>query len=49
MLKFLKKIMNNETSFQISDQNSIHRILKTDLKKEPNPQEDELIFGCGCF
>ena len=49
MLKFLKKIMNNENSSLISDQNSIHRILKTDFKKDPNPQEDEIIFGCGCF
>ena len=49
MFKFLKKIMNNENSSQISNQNSFHRILKTDFKKNPNPQEDEIIFGCGCF
>ena len=47
MFEFLKKIMNSEKS--ISHNNSIHRILKTDIKKEPNPDEDEIIFGCGCF
>lgn len=26
-----------------------HRILKTDIKKEPNHQENSIIFGCGCF
>ena len=29
--------------------NSVHRILKTDIKKDPSFQEDEIIFGCGCF
>ena len=47
MFKFLKKLMNNgETQNQYY---SVHRILKTDIKVEPNPQEDEIIFGCGCF
>ena len=50
MFEFLKKIMNNEESTDVTnDLNSVHRILKTDFKKEPNPQEDEIIFGCGCF
>ncbi len=49
MFKFLKNIMNNEKSNFNNDDNSIHRILKTDIKKEPNLQEDEIIFGCGCF
>ena len=49
MLKFLKNIFNNEYSTSTNDVNSIHRILKTDIKKEPEPNEDEIIFGCGCF
>ena len=49
MFKFLKKIMNNEKSITTNDFNSIHRILKTNIKLEPNLQEDEIIFGCGCF
>ena len=49
MFEFLKNIMNNEEPKLTNDVNSFHRILKTDIKKEPNPQEDELIFGCGCF
>ena len=49
MFKFLKKFMNND-ELTLSDTNySTHRILKTDIKKEPNIQEDEIIFGCGCF
>ena len=49
MFKFLKKIMNNEESISKNGIQTIHRILKTDIKKDPNPQEDEIIFGCGCF
>jgi len=49
MFEFLKKIMNNEKPNSINDVNLVHRILKTDIKKEPNPKEDEIIFGCGCF
>jgi len=41
--------MNNEKSITTNDFNSIHRILKTNIKLEPNLQEDEIIFGCGCF
>ena len=41
--------MNNEESNLKKDLNSVHRILNTDIKKEPNPHEDEIIFGCGCF
>ena len=48
MFKFLKKIMNNQED-AFNNVNSIHRILKTDIKQDPNPQEDEIIFGCGCF
>ena len=49
MFKFLKNIMNNEDSIITNDINLVHRILKTDIKKDPNHQEDEIIFGCGCF
>ena len=49
MFEFLKKIMNNEKTISTSNFSSIHRILKTEIKKEPNLQEDEIIFGCGCF
>jgi len=48
MFKFLRKIMNEESTLT-NDVNSLHRILKTDIKKDPNPREDEIIFGCGCF
>ena len=47
MFKFLKKIMNNEESTLTNDVNSLHRILKTDIKKDPNPQEDEIIASAG--
>ena len=49
MFEFLKKIMNNENPTFTNDVNSFHRILKTDIKKDPDAQEDEIIFGCGCF
>ena len=49
MFDFLKKIMNNNDSTLSNELDSIHRILKTDIKKEANSQEDEIIFGCGCF
>ena len=39
---------NNKTS---SDNkiNSYHRVLDTDINKEPNQNENLIIFGCGCF
>ena len=50
MFEFLKNIMKNEDSTDVTNHlNSVHRILKTDFKKDPSPQEDEIIFGCGCF
>jgi len=49
MFKFLKKIMNTKNHALTNDNNLIHRVLKTDIKKVPNLQEDEIIFGCGCF
>ena len=41
--------MQNEESTLSNDANSVHRILKTNFKRDPNPHEDEIIFGCGCF
>ena len=49
MFKFLKNFMNNKESISSIEVNQVHRILKTDIKKEPNKNEDEIIFGCGCF
>ena len=49
MFEFLKKIMNNNDSTLKNGENFVHRILKTDIKKNPGLQEDEIIFGCGCF
>ena len=49
MFEFLKNIMNNEKVSLKNDLNPVHRILNTNIKKEPNSQEDEIIFGCGCF
>jgi len=49
MFEFLKNIMKNEENPLTNDTNSFHRILKTDIKSEPNSKQDEIIFGCGCF
>ena len=49
MFKFLKKIMNKKESTLNNNVNLVHRVLKTNIKKVPNLQEDEIIFGCGCF
>ena len=49
MFQFLKNIMNNDVQPLTNDANSVHRILKTDIKRDPNSKEDEIIFGCGCF
>jgi len=49
MFKFLKNFMNNKEIISTDDVSSTHRILKTDIKKQPGFQEDEIIFGCGCF
>ena len=44
MFKFLKYIMDNEELNLSNDAYSLHRILKTDIKKDPNKQEDEIIL-----
>ncbi len=49
MFKFLKNFMNNKKKISTKDVNTFHRILKSDIKKDPNHKEDEIIFGCGCF
>ena len=49
MFEFLKKLMTNNESVSGNETNSLHRILGTDIKEVPNSQEDEIIFGCGCF
>ena len=41
--------MKNDEVNLTNDAYSLHRILKTNFKKDPNFQEDEIIFGCGCF
>ncbi len=47
MIEFIKNFMNNKTDLE--SKKITHRILNTDIKKEPNLQEDSIIFGCGCF
>ena len=49
MFKFLKNIMNNKEVNLTNDSYLLHRILKTEIKKDPSVEEDEIIFGCGCF
>ena len=41
--------MNKREVNLTNESHKLHRILKTDIKKDPNSQEDEIIFGCGCF
>ena len=41
--------MDNEKINSTNDAFSLHKILKTDIKKDPNVEADEIIFGCGCF
>ena len=49
MFEFLKNIMNKKENPLTYDEYSLHRILNTDIKSEPNSKQDEIIFGCGCF
>ena len=46
MFNFLKKIMNSKEPIST---NLEHRILNTNIKKEPKYQEELIFFGCGCF
>ena len=45
MFKFLKNIMNNEEVNLTNDSYSLHRILRTEIKKDPFVEEDEIIFS----
>ena len=49
MFEFLKKLMTSNESVSANETNFLDRILNTDIKEEPKFQEDEIIFGCGCF
>ena len=49
MFEFLKKLMTNNESVSAKETNFLHRLLNSDIKEEPKSQEDEIIFGCGCF
>ena len=49
MFDFLKTLMNSKDSISDNETNLIHRILDTNIKTEPNSQEDVIVFGCGCF
>ena len=49
MFEFLKKLMTSNESVSANETNFLHRILNTDITEEPKFQEDEIIFGCGCF
>jgi len=44
MLKFLKNIMNNEKLNLRNDSDSLHRILKTAIKKDPNIEKMKLFL-----
>ena len=49
MFEFLKKLMTNNESVSGNELIFFHRILGTDIRQLPKSQEDEIIFGCGCF
>ncbi len=49
MFEFLKKLMTNNEYVSANETSFFHRILSTDIKERPKSQEDEIIFGCGCF
>ena len=49
MFEFFKELMTNKESVSANEANSLHKILSTDIKQGPTSQEDEIIFGCGCF
>ena len=44
MFKFLKNIMNNEEINLTNDSYLLHRILKTDIQKDPDVYEDEIFL-----
>ena len=48
MFDFIKKTMNYINSNTLQEY-QFHRILKTDIFKEPTSREESIYFGCGCF
>ena len=46
MFKFIKNIMKSDFKNHITP---LHRILKTNIFKEPGDSEESIFFGCGCF
>ena len=49
MFEFLKKIMNNNEPISTKEINLVHRILNTDIKKEPKSQEDSIFIWMWMF
>ena len=49
MFKFLKSLMLNKESISDKEFSFIHKVLGTDIREVPRADEDEIIFGCGCF
>ena len=49
MFRFILNFMNNAKENKLIQVNNKHRVLNTEIDKEPNPEEDSIIFGCGCF
>ncbi len=49
MFNQIKKLMQIKESNKNDQNHLMHRLLNTSIKIEPNSEEDEIIFGCGCF
>ncbi len=49
MFNFFKSDSKKNNQFSNNKINSMHKILNTEIMKEPNSDEDSIIFGCGCF
>ena len=49
MFEFIKNLMNKKEIISGNDTKILHRVLNTNIKEEPNSEEDSIIFGCGCF
>ena len=44
------ELFKNKNDYKAkSDKYFKHRILRTNIFKEPEPGEDTILFGCGCF
>ena len=44
----INSIYNNKNSIKIKNK-VIHTVLNTDIKAQPKDNEEEILFGCGCF